>query len=163
MGSRGVGPQRQELFRTSNRQPKETAGGGSGGGTGAPPVVFHLARRAVRPVDEGRGRDRGKVGVHRGQRGEGWVGRAGGTLSLALPEDDRREAGPTSTPSHLPGAGPTCPNLVGPASRRSTAHRCLVTSTCWHIERTGQVEHFGSCPVQMCLPKGTSKLLISIQ
>jgi len=40
--------------------------------------------------------------------------------------------------------------------------RCS-TPTCAHISSTGQVEHLGREPVQMCLPKGTSRRLISIQ
>src|SRR5262245_44316174 len=46
---------------------------------------------------------------------------------------------------------------------RSQRQRCDVTPTCWHMSSTGHVEHFGRTPVQMCLPNGTSRALISIQ
>jgi hypothetical protein len=42
-------------------------------------------------------------------------------------------------------------------------YRCSVTPTCRHIDSSGQVEHFGRTPVQMNLPKGTNRSLISIQ
>jgi hypothetical protein len=32
--------------------------------------------------------------------------------------------------------------------------RSVVTPTCWHMSSSGQVEHLGETPVQMCLPKG---------
>src|SRR5437763_14695714 len=41
--------------------------------------------------------------------------------------------------------------------------RWLVTPTCRHMSRTGQVEQRGRTPVQMCLPNGTSRRLISTQ
>src|SRR5437660_927928 len=41
--------------------------------------------------------------------------------------------------------------------------RCLLTPTCLHISSSGHVEHFGNRPVQMCLPNGTNKALISTQ
>ena len=49
------------------------------------------------------------------------------------------------------------------SSRIQPAQRGFVTPTCWHISSTGHVEHFGRVPVQMCLPNGTSRRLISIQ
>jgi hypothetical protein len=42
-------------------------------------------------------------------------------------------------------------------------HRCSLTPTCRHMSSTGQVEHLGSRPVQMCFPNGTSSALISTQ
>lgn len=48
-------------------------------------------------------------------------------------------------------------------SEVAPAQRWLVTPTCRHISSTGQVEHFGRIPVQMCLPKGTKSRLISTQ
>jgi hypothetical protein len=42
-------------------------------------------------------------------------------------------------------------------------HRCSVTPICRQYSSTGQVEHFGRTPVQMCFPNGTSRRLISIQ
>lgn len=46
---------------------------------------------------------------------------------------------------------------------RIMAYRCLVTPTCRHTFKTGHVGHFGKTGVQICLPKGTSKRLISTQ
>ena len=39
----------------------------------------------------------------------------------------------------------------------------LTTPTCLHMDSSRQVEHFGRAAVQMNLPKGTSRSLISIQ
>lgn len=72
------------------------------------------------------------------------------------------------------------PAATGSASARPTARaarsRCgdqpgifgrwlqaRPTPTCRHMERSGQVGHLGRGPVQMCLPKGTKRSLISIQ
>jgi hypothetical protein len=41
--------------------------------------------------------------------------------------------------------------------------RWVVTPTWWHISTTGQVEHLGAWAVQMCLPNGTSRALMSSQ
>jgi hypothetical protein len=41
-------------------------------------------------------------------------------------------------------------------------YRWLVTPICRHIFNTGQLLHFGKRPVQICLPKGTSRLFNSI-
>ena len=54
-----------------------------------------------------------------------------------------------------------CPLLITITMLES--YRWLVTPTCWHMSSTGQVEHFGRMPVQTCLPKGTSRLLIGTQ
>ncbi len=51
----------------------------------------------------------------------------------------------------------------GHAPRAVPGYRCSVTPTCRHISSTGQVEHFGSRPVQTCFPNGTSSELISTQ
>ena len=56
---------------------------------------------------------------------------------------------------------PTTAASNGPAPR--PGYRCEVTPTCWHMLKSGQVEHFGRTPVQTCLPNGTSKALISTQ
>ena len=62
-----------------------------------------------------------------------------------------------------------CPSPQGFAvasnPRRSECprQRCDVTPTCRHIESKGQVEHLGRMPVQMDLPNGTSRSLISTQ
>jgi len=39
---------------------------------------------------------------------------------------------------------------------------CVVTPIWWQYSKTGHVEQWGALPVQMCLPKGISNLLISI-
>jgi hypothetical protein len=53
------------------------------------------------------------------------------------------------------------------ASERSTygfrAQRCAATPTWAHMSSRGQVEQRGIDPVQMCLPKGTRRRLISSQ
>jgi tRNA(fMet)-specific endonuclease VapC len=46
---------------------------------------------------------------------------------------------------------------------REVRQRCFVTPTCRQYSRTGHSEHFGSLPVQMCFPNGTSRRLISTQ
>lgn len=45
----------------------------------------------------------------------------------------------------------------------SLAQRWLLTPTWAHIDSSGHDEHLGALPVQICLPKGTSSALISIQ
>ena len=52
---------------------------------------------------------------------------------------------------------------VGVPTGRAGDYRCLTTCICRQHSRTGHVKHFGSRPVQMCFPNGTSRRLISIQ
>ena len=45
---------------------------------------------------------------------------------------------------------------IAPKATRRRPYRCSVTPTCRQYSSTGHVEHFGSLPVQTCLPNGTS-------
>src|SRR5262245_13462 len=64
---------------------------------------------------------------------------------------------------HITSPDRNCRACVSLHARGSSAQRCVVTPTCWHISSTGHIEQYGKRPVQICFPKGTSKRLISIQ
>ncbi len=93
--------------------------------------------------------------------------------SVARPTATRREGGSQAVPRRLvearPQEGPSLAAACRIVARRSgpgivAIQRVLVTPTCWHIGRSGHVEHFGGAPpVQWNLPKGTSRSLISTQ
>jgi hypothetical protein len=52
---------------------------------------------------------------------------------------------------------------VRPGACYTPVQRWVVTPTCRHMSSTGQIEQRGRVPVQMCLPNGTSRRLISTQ